>query len=59
MKKYKNFFDFYGKKLHTTIEARNVNDAKEFVKNKIIFYKIKDVTEDDVIEKLSKKFNFK
>lgn len=48
MKTYKIYFEVYGRKMKTTVEANNERDAKEWVKEKIIkntnFLKI---TEED------------
>lgn len=35
---YKLYFEFFGYKLTTTVVADSKEDAKEIVKNKIIFY---------------------
>jgi len=37
---YHVYFEFYGKKMQADIEADTPNDAKEIVRNKIIFHKI-------------------
>lgn len=39
-KKYILFFELYGKKMKTVIEARSASDAKNILKDKIIFHKI-------------------
>jgi hypothetical protein len=48
MKNYTIYFEFYGKKMKTTIMAENEEKAKELVKSKIIF---------DKVEKSKDKFN--
>lgn len=40
MKYYDVYFEIYGKKLKTHVVAKNENEAKEFIKNKIVFHKI-------------------
>ena len=44
MKTYKIYFEVYGHKMKTTVQAKNETEAKELVKNKIKFLKI---TEED------------
>lgn len=48
MKTYKIYFEVYGHKMKTTVQANNERDAKEWIKDKIIkntnFLK---VTEED------------
>lgn len=38
--KYKVWFEIYGKRMQTTVEANNETDAKAMIKSKIIFYKV-------------------
>ena len=40
MRNYTVYFEIYGKKMKTTVIANNEEEAKDFVKNKIVFYKI-------------------
>ena len=40
MKNYKIYFEFYGKKMQTTVKAKNEHDAMDIVKNKIKFFKV-------------------
>lgn len=49
MKRYKVYFEIYGKRLKTTVIANNLEDAKQIVKDKIVFHKIDD--EDDLFLK--------
>jgi hypothetical protein len=47
MKTYIIYFEIFGKKMKTIIEADSKSEAKQKVKNKIIFHKI-DCKSDDV-----------
>lgn len=40
MKTYQVYFEIYGKKLKTSVLAKNENQAKEIIKEKIVFHKI-------------------
>lgn len=40
MKNYKIYFEIYGKKMQTTVLAKNEHDAMDSVKNKIKFIKV-------------------
>lgn len=40
MKRYKIYFEIYGKKMQTTITAKNEHDAMDLVKNEIKFIKV-------------------
>jgi 1-deoxy-D-xylulose 5-phosphate reductoisomerase len=42
MRNYTVYFEIYGKKMKTTVMANNEEEAKDFVKNKIVFYKIEN-----------------
>jgi len=48
MKTYIIYFEIFGKKMKTIIEADNKSIAKQIVKNKIIFHKI--IAENDVVK---------
>ena len=37
MAKYKVYFEIYGKKMKTTVEAKTAEKAKELIRNKIEF----------------------
>ena len=52
MKVYKIYFEFYGKKMKTKIQARDENDAKEILLKKIKFHKIEAETELDFLKKI-------
>ncbi len=61
MKKYEIFFEIYGKKLKTTIEANSEEKAKEIVKNKIRFDKITELKskDDDIVDQMLNMFGIK
>jgi hypothetical protein len=40
MKKYEVYFEIFGKKLKTTVDADNREQAKRIIRDKIIFHKI-------------------
>lgn len=46
MKRYKLYFEFYGKKMSTTIFADNEFMAKNQVRNRINFLKIEEIGND-------------
>jgi 1-deoxy-D-xylulose 5-phosphate reductoisomerase len=51
MKKYKVYFEIYGKKMATIVNANNEIEAKEKIHKKIIFHKIiRDKKKSDNIE---------
>jgi len=47
MKIYKVYFEIYGKKLKVEIKANSLSEAKEKVKNSIIFHKV-DLFDEDL-----------
>lgn len=59
--KYKVWFEIYGKKMITVINANNETDAKTKIKSKIHFHKIEKIEEprDNVAEYLMNMFNMK
>lgn len=46
MKGFKMFFEIGGKKMQTTVIAENENQAKQKIKDKIIFHKIEEKEAD-------------
>jgi fructose-1,6-bisphosphatase len=38
--KYKIYFELFGKRMVTTVDARSIEDAKKQVKDKIVFHKV-------------------
>ena len=54
--KYTIYFELFGKKMKTTIDAKSIEDAKQKVKDKILFHKIEP---DENIDFLKNIFNIK
>ncbi len=55
MAKYKVYFEIYGKKMKTTVDAKTAEHAKELIRSKIQFNHIAedhDVNIDDVFQNL-------
>ena len=50
MKNFTIYFEVYGKKLRTTIMAENEENAKQIIKDKIIFHKV-EKSKDDYFNK--------
>ena len=48
MKKFVVWFEAFGKKLRTTVEAENEYKAMDAVKNKIIFYNVVEKDSDEL-----------
>ena len=40
MNQYKIYFEFFGRKMKTTITAKNESEAKQILARKIIFHKV-------------------
>jgi len=38
--KYTIYFELFGKKMKTTVDAKSIEDAKQQVINKILFHKV-------------------
>lgn len=59
--KYKVWFEIYGKKMLSIVEANDPEDAKAAVKSKIQIHKIEKIEEprDNVAEYLMNMFNMK
>lgn len=50
MNTYELYFELYGKKMKTEVSAKSEEDAKQKVRNKIIFHKVKiKINDDNVI----------
>ena len=58
MSKYKVYFEIFGKKMVTVVEANSMTEAQEAVRNKIIFHKTQ-IEEPDIVSELMKIFGFK
>lgn len=54
MRKYKLYFEFYGKKMQTTVIAKSELEAKQKVKDNLTFLKI--VPEEDPVDFLKNIF---
>jgi hypothetical protein len=48
--KYKAFFEIYGKRLKTIVDANSADEAKNIVIKKIIFHKIVLMDDDNDID---------
>lgn len=46
MKNFEVYFELFGKKMKTTVLARDKDDAKESVQNSITFYKVEEKLKD-------------
>ena len=58
MNKYLIYFEIFGKKMKTEIMARDREDAKRKMKEKIIFYKIEKIS-DPTVDYLKNIFRIK
>lgn len=60
-KKFKVLFELYGKKMQTTVIAKDEHDARMQVLNKIVFHSVRFESfvneEDDALDALKKIFN--
>lgn len=54
--KYDVYFELYGHKMKTTIEAKSVQDAEYLVRGKIIFHKVE--MKDEIIDHFGNIFGF-
>lgn len=56
--KFVAYFEFFGKKMKTEIEADDAEQAKKIISNKIIFHKVvvKSITDDDMLNHLKNIF---
>jgi hypothetical protein len=57
IKKYKIYFGLFGKKLVTTIEAKDREEAKAEILKRVTFYKIEETGEDSELDDLIQKIN--
>ena len=55
--KYTLFFEFFGHKMKTSVQANNVQEAKQKVRDRITFISIQE--QDDTLERLKDMFGFK
>ena len=47
MKEYKIAYEFNGRKMYTIVRARNIEDAKKQINDRLNFIEIKDITPPD------------
>jgi len=60
MKEYKIAYEFNGRKMYTIVRARNVEDAKKQINDRLNFIEVKDITPpDETVEFLKNLFNMK
>ena len=64
MKTYTIFFELFGKKMKTDIQALTAERAKERLKSKIVFHKVTEKVEepskeDETVDRLMGMFNMK
>lgn len=65
MKKYRVYFELYGKKLVTEVSALSEERAKQIIKDKIVFHKVEDLSNPptdpfgDDVDFLKDMFGFK
>ena len=52
MKEYTIYFKIFGKKMKTTIYADSISEAKNKLKEKIIFHKIEENNPIDYLQKI-------
>lgn len=53
---FRMFFEFYGKKMQTIVEAGNQQDAEDCIRSEIIFHKVERIKKDNVVDELKKIF---
>ena len=60
MKEFKIFYEFNNRKMYTIVLAKNEQDAKQQINNRLHFLEIKDITKkDNDIDFLKDLFGFK
>ena len=47
MKEYKIYYEFNGRKMFTVVRARNVQEAKQQINDRLNFIEVKDITKPD------------
>jgi hypothetical protein len=47
MKEYKIAYEFNGRKMYTIVRARNIEDAKKQINDRLNFIEVKDITPPD------------
>lgn len=60
MKEYKIAYEFNGRKMYTIVRARNVEDAKKQINDRLNFIEVKDITPpDETVDYLKNLFGIK
>ena len=60
MKDYKIYYEFNGRKMYTIVRAKNVEDAKKQINDRLHFIEIDDITKpDEGVEFLMNLFKMK
>lgn len=60
MKEYKIAYEFNGRKMYTIVRARNVQEAKQQINDRLNFIEVKDITPpDETVDYLKDLFGFK
>ena len=60
MKEYKISYEFNGRKMYTIVRARNVEDAKQQINDRLNFIEVKDITKpDETLDYIKNLFNMK
>lgn len=60
MKEYKIAYEFNGRKMYTIVRARNVQDAKQQINDRLNFIEVKDITKpDETLDYIKNLFNMK
>lgn len=60
MKEYKIAYEFNGRKMYTIVRARNIEDAKKQINDRLNFIEVKDITPpDETLELIKNLFNMK
>ena len=60
MKDYKIAYEFNGRKMYTIVRARNIEDAKKQINDRLHFLEVKDITQpDETVEYLKNLFGMK
>ena len=60
MKEYKIAYEFNGRKMYTIVRARNVEDAKQQINDRLNFIEVKDITPpDETVDYIKNLFNMK
>ena len=60
MNTYTIYFELFGKKMKTTVQADSEIKAKDIIRYRIIFHKVEDVTKaDDILDQIRDMFNMK